>query len=446
MKYIIFAMAVFGVPPLAWLMSINRRWMRLAFWCMAGVFCVYQSTSINFFSREFYRGTSRGMETCLIHLLCAAILLSLGFRGRIRKFLPGWGFRLYFIYILLCLPSLRTSVSDVYFWCELWKMLLTGLIGLTVYWYLDTTRDVETPVAVLAAIAIINAISVGWAHFSGAYQPNGIFPHRNSMAMAMTLIGPVFFAAWLERGPWSRFGRLCAVAFVCAGFATFRSLSRGAIVLAPLGYAITAISCVSERVGSFFKLRRVAPFLLLGAIGLGALAHTVIERFETAPESSGNTRIELAKCAREMIADEPWRGIGLNNWGMKINAPWPYAERAGRNTNRSAEFQDGIVETVYLLVAAECGIPALLMMLTWFGWHWAAAFRTARRLRGTRWHFLPAGLLGGFTANYIQSALEWVLKQPLNMILLMFCFAMTAYLDRNRRILAAEAKEETGRT
>ena len=53
-----------------------------------------------------------------------------------------------------------------------------------------------------------------------------------------------------------------------------------------------------------------------------------------------------------MILDEPWRGVGINNWGIKINPPYEYAERAGRNRNRGDDFKDGIVETVYLLVGA----------------------------------------------------------------------------------------------
>ncbi len=25
-----------------------------------------------------------------------------------------------------------------------------------------------------------------------------------------------------------------------------------------------------------------------------------------------------------MMADEPWRGVGINNWGIKINPPYDY--------------------------------------------------------------------------------------------------------------------------
>ena len=54
-----------------------------------------------------------------------------------------------------------------------------------------------------------------------------------------------------------------------------------------------------------------------------------------------------------------------------------------------------------------------------------------RRLRGTPWFFVPAGLLGGLTVNYLQSALEWVLRQQLNLVILMFVFALLSHLSAN---------------
>ena len=161
----------------------------------------------------------------------------------------------------------------------------------------------------------------------------------------------------------------------------------------------------------------------------------IIERFLYAPEASGNTRVELALCAREMIMDKPWTGVGINNWGIKINEPYDYALRAGRNPNRGEDFRDGIVETVYLLVGAECGVPALLAMLLWFLWYWVSCLRLLKRLKNTPYFFIPAGLLGGLTAAYAQSCFEWVLRQQLNLICIMFLFATVSYLNTRWRWL-----------
>ena len=47
---------------------------------------------------------------------------------------------------------------------------------------------------------------------------------------------------------------------------------------------------------------------------------------------------------------------------------------------------------------------------------------------GTEWYFIPAGLFGGLAANYLQSTLEWVLRQQLNLVCLMFVFAIVSHL------------------
>ena len=186
---------------------------------------------------------------------------------------------------------------------------------------------------------------------------------------------------------------------------------------------------------------RILPIAAVGFIGLAAMLPRIIERFESAPEASKNTRVELALCAREMMADEPWRGVGIDNWGIKINPPYEYAERAGRNVNRGEEFRDGIVETVYLLVGAECGVPALVAMLVWFFYYLFVSCRLVRKLRGTPYVAIPAGLAGGFVACYLQSCLEWVLRQQMNLILLMIFFALLDYLKANVRRLAAQQVE-----
>ena len=121
--------------------------------------------------------------------------------------------------------------------------------------------------------------------------------------------------------------------------------------------------------------------------------------------------------------------MGINNWSLNMSSDHPYQERAAIKLDRELNF-DGIVETVYLLVGAECGIPALLAMLAWFGWHCAACLPLVRHLRGMQWHFVPAGLFGGLSASFLQSVLEWTLRMQMNLVLLMFCFAMIAHLRR----------------
>ncbi len=427
MKYAVFAVAALGTLPLAFILSVNVRWMKWAFWGMVAAMCLYQQTAINFFSNEFYHGSARGMEVSLIYLLALAILVAFALRGKAKGVFSDGGARLYIVYFLLCMPSLFIADDLLISWLEIWKMIMIFLFYAAVRTYLRATDDVKTVMRALVVFTIANALFTAKAHYSGVYQPGGVFPHRNGMAMGMQLFGPVFFAGYLRYGLKTWRGRLMAIAFGGAVISTMWSYSRGAMAMIPVAYGLAAAASFAERRGTFGKALRMLPLVLAGVVGIALMLPRIIERFTEAPESSGDTRVELAHCAFEMIRDKPLTGVGINNWSLNMEPNHPYQELASATVGRELNYR-GIVETVYLLVCAECGIPALCAMLAWFAWHWFLCVRLLKRLRGTEWHFVAAGLFGGLAANYMQSTLEWVLRQQLNLVCLMFVFAIVSHL------------------
>ena len=430
MKYVVFAFAALGVPPLASLLWVNLRWAKYVIWGMLAALCIYQGTSINFFSREDYFGSARGMEVSLIHLLALALLLALVMRKKVRSLLPEGGFRIYAVYFLLCLPSLTVAEDRLISWFELWKMMVIFIIYLAVFGYLKATDNIRALMWGFAFVVFVNFPPVVSQHFSAHYQAHGIFPHWNCMAMALHLFGTLFFAYYLVHGTRTLFGKVCFAAFVVDMVSTFWSYSRGAFGVMPFGYGLTMLVCLLDRRRILRTLRRLLPIMLVAVLGLLAILPRIVQRFVTAPQASSDTRVELAYCAWEMIKDEPLRGVGINNWSLKMDSAYPYQANASMTVGRELDYT-GIVETVYLLVGAECGIPALVAMLVWFGWYWVSCVRLLPRLVGTRWYFVPAGLLGGLTANYMQSVLEWVLRQQMNIICLLFMFGIIAYLNKD---------------
>ena len=442
MKYAVFFLALLAMPPLGVVLSLNRRWMKYAIWAMIGALAVYQGSAINFFSYEEYRGSSRGMEVSIVYLLAFALLAAAAFKHRLPRLIPSFGALLYVVYFLLCLPSYGAAENTLFSWMETWKMIMIYLVYLSVRAFLDMTDGTKSLVKGLAAFAIFNFLLLVKDHLSGVYQPRGVFPHQNGLAMAMHLFANMFFALFLLAG-WRR-SWLNVAAFVASSACIVRTYSRGALAMIPVSFFVTFIlSMMSAARGRRLGIiGRIIPIAAVGLIGLGLMLPRIIERFTAAPEASKNTRVELALCAKEMILDEPWRGVGINNWGIKINAPYEYAERAGRNTNRGEDFRDGIVETVYLLVGAECGIPALAAMILWFLRYLVLCVVLSRKLSGTDSAALPAGLAGGFVACYLQSCLEWVLRQQMNLILLMVFFALLDHLAANAARLKGESAEK----
>lgn len=439
MKYAVFFLALFAMLPLGVALSFNRRWIKYAVFAMIAALGLYQSTAINFFSYEDYRGSSRGMEVSFVHLLAFALLVAAAFKRRLPKLIPSFGAFLYVVYFFLCLPSYANAESMLFSWMETWKMIMIYIVYLSIRAYLGMTENVKAIVGGFAFFVIWNFILIAKDHFAGVYQPDGAFPHQNCLAMAMHLFAGIYFALFLLGG-WRK-SILNVVALATSAACIVRTYSRGAIALVPISFFVTfVLSFVGAAKGAWMKiLMRIIPIGLAGLLGVGVMLPRIIERFEKAPEASANTRVELALCAKEMIIDEPWWGVGMNNWGIKIKAPYEYAARARRDIDFANEQEDGIVETVYLLVCAECGIPALVAMLAWFLRYLVLCVSLSKKLSGTYYAAIPAGLAGGLVACYLQSCLEWVLRQQMNLIILMVFFALLDHLAANAASLKSES-------
>ncbi|MBO4303312.1 MAG: O-antigen ligase family protein [Lentisphaeria bacterium] len=441
MKYIFFCTAILAILPGTVILLCRRPWIR---WAMLGLnlpLVMFNTTSINFFSHEFYRGTSRGMEISLIYLVALIILLTFALLKRSKTFLPDWGSVLYLLYFFLSLPSLARSENLLFSFFELWKMAMIYLVYLTVYQYLEYTKgDFDILLYGIMIVVGVNFIVVVVQHLIGYYQVPGTFPHQNSMAMYMQLAGMLFFARYFNLRE-KRKGLLFLFFFALASASLLRTYSRGAIACYPIAGLLTLFLSVWHR----FNLRKVYITLFLvflGLVGLALFLPRIIERFEKAPESSGQTRKEFAIAAINMMKDHPLTGVGINNWGIKINPPYPYSKHR-EDRHYKEDYKDGIVETIYLLVGAECGIPCLTVLILWFGYYWFTAFFLLRPLRKSPLFYVPAGALGGMTGIFMQSCLEWVLKQQINFLLLVTVFAMIGYLNRHRKELLAAAKMQS---
>ena len=441
MKYLFFFAAVAAVFPAVMALLCERKWIR---WTVLGLSLplnLFNATAINFFSHELYRGTSRGMEISIIYIVAVILLLTLFFLNVARKFFPDAGSVLYLLYFLCCLPSLIHSDKLLYSFFELWKMFMIYLVFLAVYYYLEYSKgDFDIILYGIAAVVVYNFFQIILQHFRGVYQVYGTFPHQNSLAMYMLLAGLIFFSRYFNMNEGKK-SRIFMIVFGMASLALFRTYSRGATACYPIGGFISLLFSLRYKM-SFRKFYIIGMIGMIGLIGLGIMLPRIIERFKTAPEASGQTRKNFAVAAFNMMKDVPFAGVGINNWGIKINPPYEYS-RHREEMRHDDDFKDGIVETVYLLVGAECGIPCLIIFLIWIGYYWISAFRLLRILRNTPYFYLPAGIIGGMTGILLQSCLEWVLKQQINFMLLVTVFAFLSYLNKHGRELRAEYAEKT---
>jgi hypothetical protein len=167
---------------------------------------------------------------------------------------------------------------------------------------------------------------------------------------------------------------------------------------------------------------------LVGSAALYKASDSIIERFSTAPEESKLTRIYLAQAAANM-ANENIFGVGLNNFGHKINDPYPYGAHIPTEISRDSS-KRGLVETAYLMIAAEAGWVTLgifLLMLTYF---YIKNIINLFKLKNSALRYIAVALVGALTQVYLQTCLEWVIKQTNNFYQLMLVFALISVMSR----------------
>ncbi len=426
-KHLVFFLVLFLGVPVGVLLAYSNRLFEKATWIAVVAFgFLGNSISINFFSFETYRGTSRGYEITLVDLAALTLFLVMALKqgSKMTFRVPGIG--LYLIYLIFSLLSISNAENSFYSYAEVLKMIRMCFYFIVVFNYLDWRKEFTSMLFALAVvIALTFLVVLKQKYKNGIYQPPGFFPHQNSMALYMELLGPVFFAGWMNLKLSSRKMLLFGLAFLFSAGCAFLSYSRGAFLFFPVACGIVGVFSLFYH----FEPRQVRILALLavvGAFGVLLMLPNIIRRFESAPEASKNTRINLAIAARNM-ANDKFFGVGLNNWGIKINPPYTYSEHriGGRYTD---DFKDGIVETIYMLVAAECGwigLASLLLMFAYFG---ILALRMTIAYAQTPLFYLPLGLMGGLAADYGHSILEWVLKQTPNFYILILAFGILSVL------------------
>ena len=258
--------------------------------------------------------------------------------------------------------------------------------------------------------------------------------------MWMMMVGTLFLARSLNgRDKVMTFFHFAV--FLLASVTLFRSYSRGAIFCYPLSCALTLVFSYTSPISA---KKLVFTAFLIGAVLLMTMVFlpNIIERFEKAPKSSLDTRKNLATAAMNMIRDKPMIGVGLNNWGLKINPPWKYSQHRESRRGFTEDSKDGIVETIYLLVAAECGVPCLIILLSWFGYYWFSAFHLMSVMRKSKYFYIPSGIFGGLSGVMLQSVLEWVLKQQINFLLLIIYFAIISFMKRHTKYLLSNGQPQ----
>ncbi len=312
------------------------------------------------------------------------------------------------------------------------KMITIFIVALAITNYLYITHDFDTFLNGIACVILVSFfIAFKAKYFEGRVQVPGIFPHQNSAGMFMCLLGPVFLSRLLnKKDNFIKIGFYLLV-FLTSFLATLFTYSRGSLACFPIGCTIVIILSISFN----FNLKTIIVIFVIAVLSIFSIiysAPTIINRFVNAPQISADTRKHFAETAMNIIKDKPLFGCGINTWSIVANQP-KYNHYLGTFFGDEDPEYMGIVETVYLLVGAECGLFGLGALLLWYFYYLFQAIFQGYQWRKTECFYPLAGLAGGLTANYLQSTLEWVLKQQINFCMLFWCFGIIAVLIQGSR-------------
>lgn len=376
-----------------------------------------------------YRGTSRGFEIALPDLIALSLLISMIIQKHKIKLNPR-GTYVYLIYFCFSSISIINSGYYVYSLYELLKMILGYIFFISIYNYIYIYKDIKTIIYYLSILLFFNFLyMVDQKYRLGFYQPSGFFAHRNSTSMFVNIISPIFLSLFLQLNvKRTAFLFFLFTYFICALSVIF-ALSRGAIFFFPISSAIVISFSIAAKVTQR-KILVISLFFIIAVTGSFYAAPMVADRFENASEKSKEGRILFAKTA-VIMANDKFFGVGLNNWSLKASYPYTYTNFDELGVPKPEEFKRGIVETIYLLVAAECGWIGLVSLLCWMGYYFFQNILNIFRYKNTPFQYMPIGILAGLFAVLGQSTLEWVLKQTPNFYELMLIFAIIAAMSQN---------------
>jgi len=417
-----------GVPSGYFLSLKYPKIERIIFFLM--MFFTVRMEDINFVSRETYRLSSRGFEIGMVDIVTLIIFFLILKRKRQYNLHTPPGAWIYFLYFGISAISIFNAAVPLFSFFELWKMLRMYLYFYVVYNYVNSFEQFKDFMLGIALVTIYIFFEVmKQKYLEGRFQSYGPFPHQNSLVMYSIILGALLFAYLLNKKDVSALKlSFWVMMFAMVSVNIIATLSRAGLVL----YAMSVIAVLQLSFFSGVTSKKVIVTIILILVSMLMLArawNSINERFRTAPEESANVRRELAEAAIKMANDKFW-GVGLNNFGIKINPPWQYSAHIEMHNPDDEDEQNGLVETIYLMIAAETGWVNLGVFLIFIFYYYFLNLRNYNRYRGTDYQYFSIGLAGGLLAIYLESTLEWVLKQTNNYYQLMLVFAMIAVMKK----------------
>jgi hypothetical protein len=421
---------VFGAALLA---CLFKRIRDLYFVLLIVLLPLIERLDVNFVSRDWYRGTSRGFEVSLLDPLVIGLLvgsMAAPRRGESRGYWPA-SFGLALVLFLYACFTVGMDEPRLFSLFELWKWFRGLLLVVAVAFYLRGERELRLLVLSMAVVLWHQGLLSLWQRYiGGENRVPGTFVAANSLSMLLCLVSPMMVAAITSR--FSRLLRLiCAGAILLACIAEVLTISRAGSVILPLVLLATTLATISYRITA---RKIIITLLVLGAAaGIATKGwHSLTSRFGEASlkDEYGNKRNlgrgYYLRVARVIAVNEPF-GVGLNNWSYGVSGRYGHMLGYGfvpyRGTDREPsqvipagalvddEAQAAPAHNLSALTVGELGIPGLVIfLLLWCRWFqmsgsflWPRVPDPMRRM--------GVGIFFCLCGSFLHSWTEWAMRQ-----------------------------------
>jgi len=386
---------------------------------------------LNYVSREWYRGTSRGFEISLLDILALSLLVSavlLPRRGESRGYWPA-SFAMMILFFIYACFNVAISEPKLFALFELFRMFRGLILVLAVAFYVRSEREVRLFVLGLAvAICFQGLLVLKQRYLEGIHRVPGTLIESNSLSVLLCTTTPVMVTALTSRLP-KALKLICACAIPLALVAEVMTISRAGVTIMSLVLLGATLTTVRFRITP-----RTVTATLVVLLGLSTLAakswKSLSERFgeSTMEQEYGNKKnlgrgyyIRMAKA----IAKAEFFGVGLNNWSYWVSNKFgpqhgykfvPYkgtdrvpSEEVPADSNVDMA-QAAPAHNLGALTLGELGIPGLaLFSILWLRWfQMGAGFLWKRDPDPMR--RMAIGIFFGFCGMFLQCLTEWVFR------------------------------------
>jgi len=305
--------------------TISKRLRDVFFTAMIVLAPMTEDWDVNFVSRDFYRGTTRGFEFSLVDILSISLLASAILAPRKEQSRGFWPASFGLMLLFFCYACFNVAMADpkLFGLFELSKMLRGLTIFLAVAFFVRTERELKLFVFALGVIVSYEGlVALQQRYYYGINRVPGTVDDSNSLSVFFCTTAPIFVAAINAKLPKFLKGLgAIAIALSCVG--VILTISRAGVVILGLILLGAALTTMSWRLT---PKKIICTILVIAGVAgmLGKSWKTLQSRFnETNLEAEYGNKKNLGRGyyirVAVAIAEYQTFGVGLNNWSYWVS-------------------------------------------------------------------------------------------------------------------------------